>query len=206
MNTPQQMKIWRALPAVLLFCLMILCSSCSYNDEQAPETVDVAQGSADDTAGEDSSEEIQTPKTESGVAFVEDNVVDAFITNFNSISSYPLENIEKGNINTKYNAISNGYYFEMLHANDTDKISVSISQTNGTAPAGVSGMKSTFIDVVRTIDASVAENDISSFFDSLLTGGIIVEKAELGKTLIDFVPDKELSNGHSRGHIVVAEI
>ena len=60
--------------------------------------------------------------------YVDDKVVNAFINDYNSISNSSLENIKKGNIKTKYFATSYGYYLELLHSNDTDKINITDNQ------------------------------------------------------------------------------
>lgn len=135
--------------------------------------------------------------------FADDVVVNDFIIAYNKLSKSPLTNIEKGYIRTKYNALSEGYYLELLNAADTNAISVTIDQTNETAEHGVKGMKTVFLNVVKAIDSSLSEQEINDFFDSIVNG-YQVENQKLGKTKINFSPDVELSSGYSRGHIKVA--
>ena len=86
---------------------------------------------------------------------------------------------------------------ELLHANDTDKISVTINQTNENSESGVAGMKEVFHDIVKSIESSLSDDEINNYFDNLMSNEI-----KIGSNL-GALPDKELSNGHSRGHIKV---
>lgn len=138
--------------------------------------------------------------------FSEDPVVNAFVEAYNRLSSSPFSELEKGNIRTKYHGTSHGYYFELLHAANTDMIHISISQTNETVNAGMTGMRDVFIDVTRAIDQSIDSESAGAFFDSLLAGDVIVEDTSLGNTVVTFVPDKELSSGRSRGHIEISQV
>lgn len=134
--------------------------------------------------------------------FANDEIVNDFIISYNKISASPFTDIEKGNIRTKYHALSEGYWFELLNAANTNAISVTINETNETAEQGVKGMKTVFRNVVKTIDDSLSDQEINDYFDNIVNGHQ-VENQKLGKTKIDFSPDVELSNGYSRGHITV---
>ena len=91
---------------------------------------------------------------------------------------------------------------ELLHANDTDKISVTINQTNENSESGVAGMKEVFHDIVKSIESSLSDDEINNYFDNLMSNEIKTGP-NLGTLKIEYIPDKELSNGHSRGHIKV---
>jgi len=91
---------------------------------------------------------------------------------------------------------------ELLHANDTDKISVTINQTNENSESGVAGMKEVFHDIVKSIESSLSDDEINNYFDNLMSNEIKTG-SNLGTLKIEYIPDKELSNGHSRGHIKV---
>ena len=91
---------------------------------------------------------------------------------------------------------------ELLHANDTDKINVTINQTNENSESGFAGMKEVFHDIVKSISSSLSDDEIDSYFDNLVSNETITG-SNLGTLKIEYIPDKELSNGHSRGHIKV---
>ena len=194
------------LVAALLFAGALFSSSCTSSSQSIADANQQSENS--DSIGE-SREQGSAQQLENDIDTTppaDDRVVNAFIVKFNSLSPSPLSDVEQGNIRTKYHAQNNSYYFELLHANDTDKISVSISQTNESSSQGTPGMRDVFMYTVKAIDSSIPDDEIGSFFDSLISGEVMVESAELGKTVVSYVPDKELSGGHSRGHITVAEI
>lgn len=91
---------------------------------------------------------------------------------------------------------------ELLHANDTDKINVTINQTNENSESGVAGMKEVFHDIVKSIESSLSDDEINNYFGNLMSNEIKTG-SNLGALKIEYIPDKELSNGHSRGHIKV---
>lgn len=134
---------------------------------------------------------------------VKDEVVNNFITEYNKYSESQFENIKKGNIRTKYHASSYGYYFELLHANDTDKINVTIEETNETADIGVAGMRDAFYCVVKAIEPSLSDDEIYTYFDQQMSNEYMVTDDLFSTMLVSYFPDKELSSGHSRGHIEV---
>ncbi|MBS5010521.1 MAG: hypothetical protein KHZ28_09475 [Streptococcus mitis] len=91
---------------------------------------------------------------------------------------------------------------ELLHANDTDKINVTINQINENSESGVAGMKEVFHDIVKSIESSLSDGEINNYFDNLVSNETLTD-SKLGSLKIELVSDKELSNGHSRGHIKV---
>ena len=202
-NTRSATKI---TTAALLLTGALLCASCT-STLQTANDADLQterSGTISESHEPGSSQQLKSDVDTTPLA--DDQVVNDFIVRYNSLSPNPLSDIEQGNVRTKYHAQSNGYYFELLHANDTGKIYVSINQTNESASQGTLGMRESFTYAVKAIDSSIPDNEINSLFDSLISGEVIVENAKLGKTIINYVPDKELSGGHSRGHITVAEI
>lgn len=143
----------------------------------------------------------EDPEPEEPEPIADDEVVNEFTTDYNEVSASPITEVSDGNIRTKFFGYSYGYYLELLHANDTGKIHVSIAETNKNAEAGVAGMRDVFHDVARTMDPSLSDDEIYAFFDNLLAGGVLTEDQQLGSMLVQFVPDKVLSSGPSRGHI-----
>ena len=136
-------------------------------------------------------------------AYVEDTVVNDFINQYNAITTSPITDISKGNIRTKFFGYSYGYYLELLNSNATNKISVTINETNDNADSGVPGMRDVFHDIAKTIDPTLSDEDIYTYFDDLVSGDYMKENDPFGTMLILYVPDKDLSSGHSRGHMVI---
>lgn len=179
----------------LIFITIILLSACAVKNNQKNSS-DVNVETTTESFQNESSVEKTTPK------IVDDKIVNDFINNYNNVSNSPLESIKKGNIKIKYFALSYGYYLELLHANDTDKINVTINQTNENSEFGVAGMKEVFHDIVKSIEPSLSDDEVNSYFDNLVSNEAITD-SDLGSLKIKYIPDKELSYGHSRGHIKV---
>ena len=153
-----------------------------------------------ETKNEPSKKETSSEKINS--KYVDDRIINDFINSYNQNSNSPLENIKKGNIKIKYFASSYGYYLEFLHANDTDKLNVTINKTNENSESGVAGLKEVFHDIVKSIESSLSDDEIDNYFDNLMSNEIKTS-SNLGTLKIEYIPDKELSNGYSRGHIKV---
>ena len=179
----------------IIFISFILLSACAVKKD-----VKTNSEASVETKNESSKKETSSDKTNS--KYVDDRIINEFINSYNQRSNSPLENIKKGNIKIKYFASSYGYYLELLHANDTDKINVTINQTNENSESGVVGMKEVFHDIVKSIESSLSDVEINNYFDNLMSNEIKTG-SNLGTLKIEYIPDKELSNGYSRGHIKV---
>ncbi len=162
--------------------------------------------SGSDSMSQTSTEEKVTTEetpTEESLSYAEDEIVNQFITDYNAITQSEFSDISKGNIRTKYFAYSYGYYCELLNSNATNKINITINETNENADLGVAGMRDIFHDVAITIDPSLSDEEVYAYFDELVSNEFMKEGDILGSMVILYVPDKELSNGHSRGHIEI---
>lgn len=190
--------------AVLAAMIAILAAGCAQSSGTVQEpSAQTAQQEA--TASTSAAPDQASSSEGSGAASIaNDAVVNDFILAYNAISQSPIDSVEKGNIRTKFFVYSHGYYLELLNANDTGKIHVTINETNENAGEGTEGMRDVFREVVLACDPSLSAEDIDAFFDSLHAGGVIAEESSLGTVMVDYVPDAELSSGHSRGHIEIA--
>ena len=157
--------------------------------------------SPDQSNAEDDKTVIDEPVVDE-VKFADDEVVNAFNKAYNEISESDFTDISKGNIRTKYFASSYGYYCELLDANDTGKISITINETNETAELGTAGMDKVFFYTAKCIDSSLSDDDINNFFQSMVNSSAGID-FELGSMKISYFRDCELSNGHNRGHIEI---
>ncbi|MGT2799315.1 hypothetical protein [Streptococcus marmotae] len=126
--------------------------------------------------------------------YVDDDIVNEFITAYNALSSSKLSNIEKGNIRTKFFAESQGYYLELLNAADTNKIHISINPTNETKENGLSGMAEIFHDVVKAVDQSLSDEEIDRSFQESIEKNVMVNQM-LGSINIEVIPDLYNSGG-----------
>ena len=202
---------------VLAVSAMIIFSGCgSSNSSTAAEETAVEATVADteentveatETQTEETTvakaEETEQPAKEKTEKYVEDEVVNAFIANYNAVSESPFEEITNGNIRTKFYAVSYGYYLELLHANDTDNMHIRITETNDTAEAGTQGMNNVFHDCIAAIDGTISDDEINEFFDNMASQEYNAEDS-IGEIAVKYSPDKELSSGHSRGYIEIS--
>lgn len=179
---------------LLMVFSLVACGGSSDNDSTSPSS------NEEKTAVEENTAE----PTEEAVVYAEDEVVNQFIADYNAITQSEFTDISKGNIRTKYFAYSYGYYCELLNSNATNKINVTINETNENADIGVSGMRDIFHDVAITIDLSLSDEEVYAHFDELASSEYMKEGDVLGSMVILYVPDKELSSGHSRGHIEIS--
>ncbi len=186
-------KIISFLLIVVCIFTLIACESSKENEEinvkSKPTTEEL------DKTKNNSEEKVK--ETE----YAKDKVVNNFITNYNSFSNSPIINIKKGNIRTKYFGETYGYTVEMLNANDTNKIDITINKTNETLDIGMEGMKEVFHDIIKAIITDENEEDINSYFDKLVSNEYMVTEEAFNELEIIFLPDKELSKGKSIGHI-----
>ncbi len=150
--------------------------------------------------------EKESDKKETELLYASDEVVNNFITEYNKISKSPLENIEEGNIRTKYFASSYGYSLEILNAADTEKIFVRINATAAAFEEGLVGMRDVFHDVVKVIDPILSNNEIYEYFDNLVKNEYMVKNDPFGNIEVTYIPAKELSSGFSRGRIDLRDI
>ena len=192
---------------VIAVSAVILFSGCGSSGTQSDAPTEASTEAVEENVAENKAEIQDTEETsstekpaEQEEKYVDDEVVNAFIAEYNAISESPFDDVTKGNIRTKFFVHSYGYYLELLHANDTDNINVTITETNDTADAGVSGMRDVFHDCVAVIDKNVSDDEIYEFFDSLVSQEYMAEDT-IGDVAVKYFPDKELSSGHSRGHI-----
>lgn len=201
----KKMKVKKTMNKINFFLSIVMVlslSACGKSNSQT-ETVTETPPQTEEDNSEKEEKPVEEAIVEEEPVYADDKVVNQFIADYNAISQSEFTDIEKGSIRTKYFAYSYGYYCELLHANDTDKINVTINQTNDNADIGVAGMRDIFHDVAITIDPSLSDEEVYSYFDSLITNEYRVEDEVLGTMSIFFSPDKELSNGHSRGHIEI---
>lgn len=153
------------------------------------------------TQPKDATRATSSSNNEDTTTYAEDSVVNDFIVAYNAISGSPIESVSKGNIRTKYFGYSYGYYLQLLHANNTGKISIDINETNENADVGVPGMRDVFHDAAKTIDPSLSDDDIYGYFDAAVENPSNRGDGQLGSIAVFYSADVDLSSGHSRGYI-----
>lgn len=191
----KNIKLTKKILILLCILTFVACNSSKINEESKDQK-DIKEINSNQNLSEDKNKDEK-------LNYAEDEVVNNFIENYNSFSNSPIDNIEKGNIRTKYFGETFGYFIEMINSNDTNKISVTINKTNENANIGMDGMKEVFHDVIKTIIGNISDEDINSYFDKLVSNEYMLTEEAFDNLEITFFPDKELSKGQSRGHIEI---
>lgn len=211
-------KVRTILIVALVLVLIGMIGGNSGGENQEDSDGSSSQAGQEQAAkSEDSSSEEKSDAStdETDTVYADDSVVNEFITSYNAISSSPFADIENGNIRTKNFAYSHTYYFELLHADDTDKIDVTITETNDNADVGVKGMKDAFREVVLAINPSLSSEEIDAYFDNMVSGnyspnatvhGNQSANTDLDGVAVVYSPDVDLSSGHSRGYLEISAI
>lgn len=138
----------------------------------AAQTTDTTQQPAEEQQSEPAVEtESEPAEPEDGagddIVYADDEVVNEFIADYNAASQSPFTGVEDGNIRTKFYAYTYGFWVELLHANDTDDIFVTINETDGKL---TTDMRDVFHDAVRVLDPSLSDEEIYAYFDMRVSG------------------------------------
>lgn len=102
-------------------------------------------------------------------AYVEDNVVNRFITEYNEIAATPIEEITSGNIRTKYFVHINGCYTELINANDAASKYFSITINGGKEETDKETVFDGARQVLKVLHPEASDEDINQFLTDLET-------------------------------------
>lgn len=134
--------------------------------------------------------------TEEATIYAKDDVVNRFITEFNSMSSMEITDISQGNIHTKYFGYANGRYLEMINANDAVAESFCLTINGGQEPVDKQAMYEVFREAVKILDPTITDEMIDSALTEFDTKNVLIEGYVIGDNMIiTYVPTKELSYG-----------
>lgn len=155
------------------------------------QTTDTTQQPAEEQQSEPAAKaEPEPAEPENGadddIVYADDEVVNEFITDYNAASQSPFTGVEDGNIRTKFYAYTYGFRVELLHANDTDDILVTISETDGKL---TTDMRDVFHDTVRVLDPSLSDEEIYAYFDTKVSGGDTADT--LGRVSVYYQPKSD---------------
>lgn len=93
--------------------------------------------------------------------YAEDDLVNKFIKDFKTTSSYELSDIKKGNIRTKYFAYINGQYCEFLNATESLDNCFKITIYGGNENEDVDKIINVYKEVIKTLDSTISETHIN---------------------------------------------
>lgn len=148
---------------------------------------------ADNTKDEGQSKEKQSKET---IIYATDDVVNRFISEFNTNSFYEITNISKGNIRTKFFGYANGRYLEMINANSANAKAFCLTINGGQEDTDKQSMYEVFKEAVKILDPSITEGMINTTLTEFDTKNVLIEKYMIGDNIcVTYVPTKELSYG-----------
>ena len=172
------------------------------------EIIESAEKPAEKNIVEDNAKEVPVEQSENKYAvesvtkYADDDIVNQFITDYNSISLYEMTDISKGNIKTKYFGYTNDCYIEMLNATNAATDSFCVSINGGNNAEATEKMFAVFPDFIHTLDTSITDEQIQQAIDDFRTNNVLSEGYRLGNSIsITFVPNVELSKGTSSSRI-----
>ena len=185
--------------SVLLASLLVVLAGCGKSQSNNSAEMESTQVEESSTSNQS---EPSTESDESGEPeYARDEVVNSFITAYNSLSPSPITNISEGNIRTKFFGSTYGHSIEMINgANGRLHISVSANSSD----PDMASLRDAFHDVVATLDPNLSDEEIYAAYDAALEYGYLIEDEALGNVNYMWCPTVELSRGTSLGHFEVS--
>ena len=130
------------------------------------------------------------------IVYVEDEVVNRFITEFNNNTEFEITDIREGNIRTKFFGYANDRYLEMINANNAGAEAFSLRINGGQEESDKLSMYDVFRASVKIFDPSITDEIIDAVLEEFNTKDVMIEGYKIGDTItVTYVPTKELSWG-----------
>lgn len=132
-------------------------------------------------------EETQPEQAEN--QYSEDDVVERFVTEFNSNTEHQMSDFEKGNIKQKLFGHANNCRIEMLHPANTSEYTFIVTVFGGNNEDITEDMFKVVPDMIHTLDGSVSEEQIDQCINDLKTETTLRHDYKLGDDIvIDYYP------------------
>lgn len=127
--------------------------------------------------------------------YAEDDIVNKFITLYNNSSSNLMDQIEKGNIRTKYYGHVLGHSIEMINANSAAAGYFSISINGSNDESDVDTIISIYKDIVKIADNDITDEKVEESANMMKNSSTMIEEYEVTENIkITYVPVVQLSN------------
>ena len=136
--------------------------------------------------------------------YAEDDTVNKFITLYNSSSSNRMEQIEKGNIRTKYYGHILGHSVEMINANSATAGYFSISINGSNVESDEDIIIEIYKDIVRIVDNSISDEKVEESANMMKNSSTMIENYEVTENIkITYIPVIQLSKNKTNCRIDV---
>ena len=148
-------KIIYALLITMLVLNLIACGNKENELSDSSSSTEVVQ-----TEEVTENEKIENTSYGGEFGFVEDSVVNRFITEYNDLSSSPISEISEGNIDTKYFGVSYNCYLEMINANDAAAAAFSLTINGGQDEKTVEEIFNVFRVALKVFKPEMTDDEI----------------------------------------------
>ncbi len=150
----------------------------------------------EETKTNENTKEVQESKeTEKANEYAEDDTINKFITLYNSSTTNLMEQIEKGNIKTKYYGHILGHSIEMINANDATAKYFSISINGSNDENDVDKIITIYKDIVKIVDSDITDEKVNDSANMMKNSSTMIEEYEVTENIkITYVPVVQLSN------------
>lgn len=141
---------------------------------------------------------IATNQKEKNSEYADDIVINNFIRDFKTVSSYELTNVQKGNIRTKYFVNINGQYCQLLNATDSEANYFEIIINGGKQKDDVDKIIDVYKEVIKTLDSTIMESQIDDTVSTYISSQNVSTTFNINdKIIVKFYPSISLSYGNS---------
>lgn len=141
-----------------------------------------------------------TEEQEASFQYAEDELINKFINEYNTIAQYQMQDISKGNIRTKYHCKVNGCWIEMINATEAAAEAFTISINSGNSDGAEEKAFAVFADMAKVLDSELTDAQINHSILTLENG----EKCTLSDDFtIEYSPSTEVSWGKTDCKITI---
>lgn len=126
--------------------------------------------------------------------YAEDELVNRFLTDFISTSSFEVTKISKGNIRTKYYCEINGCWTEIINATSAGAKAFCITITGGNKENSGNQTLAVMRDAVKALDPSLTDDQVDIAISDLLNKPETRQLYQIGDNIaVTYTPPVELS-------------
>lgn len=174
---------------LMLFCLV----SCGKSGGESkitntPEVTENVIAITETEKPEEEKEQEESTKEPELLYFQYDKEIDAFFTEYNSISKnkFKEDQISKGNVRTKANARNKKLSLEIAHVNDFDKPYIEVSIYSNYKDEDTV-LYNAFVDVMKVECKDLSKKKIKKAWDKIHKSGYMVEDYDFNGINISYV-------------------
>lgn len=167
------MKANRRSITLAVFVVLLVLGLCGCGKDNKTDTTS-SEAPAKEQKKEEPVEEPEPepePEPESEFAYMDNEALETFFETYNALSASPMEDIDKGNIDTKYYAHTYNTWCEVLYPTGGGMcVTITATNDNDTRNVFCDDMRNAFHDVVKTLNPDISDDAIAAAFDGAIGG------------------------------------